>query len=85
LNIFAQHRENPTQKYNVHCSIVLETPAKDDDLVEVVVNTVNFLPKQLKNISNFSVILANNNFDMGSFPHLNINPRDPILAVERTF
>ena len=87
LEIVTQHRENPTQKYKVYISLNLEKPFSnnDDKLVAIVVNQARFEPQQLKNITNFSFLLANYNFNLGSFPWLQVNPRDPITTVEQIF
>jgi len=44
LEIYAPHRENPTQRYKVFISLNLEKPftANEDELVSVVVNSARF-------------------------------------------
>jgi hypothetical protein len=87
LEVSAQHRENPTQKYKVFLSLTLEKPfsSLDESLVAVVVNTASFAPQAPKNITNFSFLLASNNYGLGSFPYLQVGAREPVEALEKVF
>ena len=78
MEVSASHRENPSQKYSVYCSMVLETPytSVEDQLVAVVINSCKFEPDSPQNISGFSFILGTDDFEIGSFPHLSVDPRN---------
>ena len=85
LELFSTHKENPSQKYKVFMSMTLETPtlAANDKIVAVVVNSCRFDPPSPNNITGFSFLLGTNNFNVGSFPYLQINPRETEANVER--
>jgi len=74
LEVTAAHRENPTSKYKIFVSLVLETVVQSDKLVAVVVSGAQFTPAKIPNITGFSFLLGTRDFEVGSFPFLQVNP-----------
>lgn len=70
MEITNEHRSNPTQRWRVFLTVQLETPlkGKDEELVAVVVNSTTFDPPILSNVQNFSFVLTDSEFELGSFP-----------------
>jgi len=59
--------------------------SNDDYLVALVVNAAKFDPPLLPNITGFNFILGSNNFNVGSFPYLQVDPREGVDATEKVF
>jgi len=48
----------------------------DDQLVAVVVNSCKFEPASPPNIAGFAFVLGTDDYEIGSFPYLTVDPRE---------
>ena len=80
LTFGADHRENPTQKYEVQLTLTLETTAAEaggvGGLVAIAIEGADFTPQTPHALRNFNILLGSDNFELDRFPHAALNPRD---------